>query len=363
MNPTVAAFLRSWTWAPWTIAALRGHVRTLLPWLAEAVTEAKFALVSARACRVRRRIAGPALCGMLAVGCLRWIAPFGAHGAAHRADVRRAAAVVVECPQLPLMHGLPREVLRYWVLPLLRSTVLRTAFRGLAHPAVAWTLSTVMLLAWHLPVLYQLALDSEFWHVVEHASFLGSALLFWWPVIQPWPSRAVWPRPAIMGYVLVRGSCRRRCCAVSDVRRSRALSARDAVPRCGHLGTDGPGRGRCDDVGDRDGGLPGTARAHWRPFALPAPRVGDPGHHESQKPYTAGRHFDFEGAVDRLRSVARATPGAGAEMALHAACSLQFVPFLLLAGARRHGRIEWAGPGGPLNLAGVLPWTHWRAGL
>jgi cytochrome c oxidase assembly factor CtaG len=36
---------------------------------------------------------------------------------------------------------------------------------------------------------FTLALASPFWHAVEQASFLVTGLLFWWPVLQPWPSR------------------------------------------------------------------------------------------------------------------------------------------------------------------------------
>jgi cytochrome c oxidase assembly factor CtaG len=51
----------------------------------------------------------------------------------------------------------------------------------------------VSLWAWHAPALFELALRSHAWHHVEHACFFGGGLLFWWPVIQPWPSHPVWP--------------------------------------------------------------------------------------------------------------------------------------------------------------------------
>jgi len=38
-----------------------------------------------------------------------------------------------------------------------------------------------------VPALYELALRAPAWHRVEHASFLLTALLFWWPVLQPAP--------------------------------------------------------------------------------------------------------------------------------------------------------------------------------
>ncbi|HET8947020.1 MAG TPA: cytochrome c oxidase assembly protein [Candidatus Polarisedimenticolia bacterium] len=66
----------------------------------------------------------------------------------------------------------------------------RPALGRLVHPAVCWLAATVTLIAWHIPALFGLALRSPAWHAVEQASFLVSGLLFWWPVVQPWPSRA-----------------------------------------------------------------------------------------------------------------------------------------------------------------------------
>jgi len=72
------------------------------------------------------------------------------------------------------------------------------SFRGAAwsrvraavgQPAVCWLVATGTLVVWHIPAAFTLALASPFWHAVEQASFLVSGLLFWWPVVQPWPSR------------------------------------------------------------------------------------------------------------------------------------------------------------------------------
>jgi putative membrane protein len=40
-----------------------------------------------------------------------------------------------------------------------------------------------VLWAWHAPPLYQLAIESPAVHLAEHASFLGTGLLFWWSVL------------------------------------------------------------------------------------------------------------------------------------------------------------------------------------
>jgi cytochrome c oxidase assembly factor CtaG len=63
-----------------------------------------------------------------------------------------------------------------------------------------------MLLAtwlWHWPVAFELALRSPGWHVVEHASFFAAGLAFWWPVVEPWPSRSRWPRWAMIPCLLL----------------------------------------------------------------------------------------------------------------------------------------------------------------
>jgi putative membrane protein len=41
-----------------------------------------------------------------------------------------------------------------------------------------------VLWAWHIPLLFQATLTSDFVHAAQHLSFLLSALLFWWAVMQ-----------------------------------------------------------------------------------------------------------------------------------------------------------------------------------
>jgi cytochrome c oxidase assembly factor CtaG len=57
------------------------------------------------------------------------------------------------------------------------------------------------LVAWHIPAVFNMTLQSEVLHVTEHISFLTAAFLFWWPVILPWPSVSVWPRWSILLYL------------------------------------------------------------------------------------------------------------------------------------------------------------------
>jgi putative membrane protein len=94
--------------------------------------------------------------------------------------------------------------------PLLtmRPTPTRSPFpkrlgRLLAHPAFCWLAAAAALVAWHIPAIFRLGMQSPTWHFVEHASFLTTGLLFWWPVIQPRPSLAVWPRWSMLLYLFL----------------------------------------------------------------------------------------------------------------------------------------------------------------
>lgn len=55
----------------------------------------------------------------------------------------------------------------------------------LGTPLFAWALHAAAIWAWHLPAAYQAALRDERIHALEHLTFLGTALLFWWVVLQP----------------------------------------------------------------------------------------------------------------------------------------------------------------------------------
>jgi cytochrome c oxidase assembly factor CtaG len=75
--------------------------------------------------------------------------------------------------------------------------------RLLGHPAFCWLAAAAALVAWHVPAMFRLGMQSSTWHFIEHASFLTAGLLFWWPVIQPWPSVALWPRWSMLLYLFL----------------------------------------------------------------------------------------------------------------------------------------------------------------
>ena len=58
------------------------------------------------------------------------------------------------------------------------------------HPQIiaCWLAGTLTVLLWHVPAVFEFALESHFWHRFELASFFVAGIVFWWPVIQPHPS-------------------------------------------------------------------------------------------------------------------------------------------------------------------------------
>lgn len=141
-------------------------------------------------------------------------------------------------PGIPVMRGLPRPLRRAlgWLLKHDPLSWLASLF---AQPSLCWLLFTISMLGWHLPRFYDLALRSPNWHDAEHATFLLTSILFWWPVIQPWPSRARLPRWGLIPYLLLADFANSALCAFlifsertfypfyTQIPRIAALSVRD----------------------------------------------------------------------------------------------------------------------------------------
>jgi cytochrome c oxidase assembly factor CtaG len=95
-----------------------------------------------------------------------------------------------------LLLGLPRAPVR----SLLSVNIAAKMERFLGRPAVAWLLAVGTLWLWHLPVLYNAALNSERIHAVQHLSMLITGTIFWWPVFTPLPSHRISP---VNGFVYI----------------------------------------------------------------------------------------------------------------------------------------------------------------
>jgi putative membrane protein len=109
--------------------------------------------------------------------------------------------ILLGWPALPLVHGLPRWVGRFVIGPISRSTFIKWLAGAVTNPLVCWLAAAFALIGWHLPGMFEAALRFDWLHELEHASFLATGLLFWWPVVQPWPSANRWPRWSIPLYL------------------------------------------------------------------------------------------------------------------------------------------------------------------
>jgi putative membrane protein len=111
--------------------------------------------------------------------------------------------ILLGAPAQPLLHGVPQGLVRGLLAPVLRSRPVQWLGSVLTRPAFCWLAGIVMLFAWHLPAAFEFALRSQSWHEVEHFCFFTTSMLFWWPVVQPWPSVARWPRWSIPLYLFL----------------------------------------------------------------------------------------------------------------------------------------------------------------
>jgi cytochrome c oxidase assembly factor CtaG len=124
---------------------------------------------------------------------------FSAHMAQHELLMVIAAPVIVlGRPVVPFLWALPFSWRRALGALSSASPVSRT-WALLTLPSIAWTLHAVAIWLWHAPVLYQATLSSESMHTVQHVSFLGTALLFWWALLRGLQTRLA--RPATVIYL------------------------------------------------------------------------------------------------------------------------------------------------------------------
>lgn len=110
--------------------------------------------------------------------------------------------IVFGSPVVPLLRGLPGWVIRLF-RPLFRRRVLHSMGRFLTRPRVAWLAANGVYLGWHIPAMYEFALSSENIHNCEHACFIVTSVLFWWPVIQPRPAKSSFNRWMLVPYLLL----------------------------------------------------------------------------------------------------------------------------------------------------------------
>ena len=111
--------------------------------------------------------------------------------------------IVLGCPLVPMLRGLPRSIVRWIGGPLLRSVVAHRVQELFSRLPVAWLAMNLAYVGWHIPRAYEFALASEGWHNLEHFCFFLTSVLFWWPIVQPWPAGRRFNPWMIIPYLLI----------------------------------------------------------------------------------------------------------------------------------------------------------------
>jgi cytochrome c oxidase assembly factor CtaG len=151
-------------------------------------------------------VAGTALLLVALVSPLDALADtlLSAHMAQHLLLMMAAPPLLwLGAPVAPLLRGLPATARRRVVARLVGWSPLRIAGRWLGRPAVCLTGFVAVTWLWHVPALYEWALHDELVHDAEHLCFLAAGLLFWWPVVAPWPARGADRRWVALPYLLL----------------------------------------------------------------------------------------------------------------------------------------------------------------
>jgi cytochrome c oxidase assembly factor CtaG len=82
-----------------------------------------------------------------------------------------------------LIAGLPASFVQSW----LRFPIIARLERIFGNPALALIVGCSTFWVWHLPYLYNLALENETVHLVEHILFIVTGTMLFWPVLKPIP--------------------------------------------------------------------------------------------------------------------------------------------------------------------------------
>lgn len=107
---------------------------------------------------------------------------FSAHMTQHELLMTVAAPLLVLSRPYPLFLWALSEGTRARVGRTLHERI-SIPFGVLASPMVAFALHATAIWAWHVPSLYGATLSSESMHTLQHISFMGTAVLFWWSIL------------------------------------------------------------------------------------------------------------------------------------------------------------------------------------
>src|SRR3954468_9828516 len=100
---------------------------------------------------------------------------------------------------LLVLLSLSRVIMR----PLTRRLMsVERALGPFAHPATGIAVWLTLIYVWHIPAMYDAALNHSGVHALEHTCFFIGGIAVWWPLIQPVPMRHRLTGLAVFGYLV-----------------------------------------------------------------------------------------------------------------------------------------------------------------
>jgi cytochrome c oxidase assembly factor CtaG len=108
---------------------------------------------------------------------------FTAHMLQHELLVTVAAPLLVAAEPGPTMlWALPQRA-RYRFGQFLRAPLVRATWRRTTNLPEAWLMHATAIWIWHVPSFFQAALANTAIHNLQHLTFFGTGLLYWWSVL------------------------------------------------------------------------------------------------------------------------------------------------------------------------------------
>ena len=89
--------------------------------------------------------------------------------------------IIIYPAAILFLLGLPDWLVR----PVTALPVLRPLLHVLTRPVICGVIYTAVISGWHLPLLYDWALQNRVVHILEHFTMFGAALFYWWPLLSP----------------------------------------------------------------------------------------------------------------------------------------------------------------------------------